>query len=779
MSQSSLKVIVKDPFEMPAVDDTTVLTLRECADLVPHCWIWNESVGYLEVVTYSGYDIYVTVKNVGMKENATSGTIFPSCMEFLITAPNATPIIDNTVTCLRADFKCPTVGQEALMSVDSTSAIRVGDIIIVDTRYQYLVTEIINEHTMKVLNEEKGKESGVIDVKCNECVPVKILESTHCCEALQDQVDDIYNRIDTKKSIIPDADSLISITNGSNSLTDANNDVVLDVDIDLSKYDNTVSKFTSLRYFKENTGGINAVFNPDRSTGYTNYDLGTNTDYFNNAYINKIQGGQGRSSFISLPIDGSDTMYSNGTMFSYNAHAFYSGGKKLVAFAHDQAEFSTKILPTSTSTYDLGGSTATWSNIYTDSITLNGTTYTSIPTVNDAKLTIYQSDGVTPFVEFTANASSAVTATLPASGNTYTATSPISIDANNDISISQASSTTDGYLSSTDWNTFNSKASSLVYFEEALSGTTAIWKPKSGSATTYELGVNNAANTFSKAYIEELHIRGIVNDLGNATIRINSNTTLAPSGSSSGGTLNSVNLGGSDYPFYEGWITHVKTNELKTVSGSNISVETNLVPSGSFDLGNSNNYWNNAYINNLYANNMGNYVLVTKQGMTFDFSAGGGTIPSDYTFLPGHYYSTYSTNTYTFSNVFSQPVHLEIMFNLNKFRLNISSGTGNNATYELHLWWEFKLYDTGGTVPGTWTSYQSFTAYCQTPSAASHSCTYSLANYASGEINIPSGKTVQIRLLFYFALISAQGTVRTYSGWGPSTNAKIVGWLTN
>lgn len=544
MSQFNHKLIVKDPFEMPAVDDTTVLTLRECADLVPHCWIWNESVGYLEVVTYSGYDIYVTVKNVGMKENATSGTIFPSCMEFLITAPNATPIIDNTVTCLRADFKCPTVGQEALMSVDSTSAIRVGDIIIVDTRYQYLVTEIINEHTMKVLNEEKGKEGGVIDVKCNECIPVKILESTHCCEALQDQVDDIYSRIDTKKSIIPDADSLISITNGSNSLTDAFNDVVLDVDTDLSKYDNSVSKFTSLRYFKENTGGIYAFFNPDRSTGYTNYDLGTNTNYFNNAYINKIQGGQGRSSYISFPTDGSDTIYSNGTTSLYNAHAFYSGGKKLVAFAHDEAYFHTSITPNPSSTLTLGLSGKEWDNIYTNAITLNGTTYTSIPTVNDAQLTIYESDGVTPFVEFTANASSAVTATLPAmatvndakltiyesdgvtpfveftanaatavtatlpsSGSSYTATSPISIDANNDISISQATTSTDGYLSSTDWNTFNSKSNGLQYFEETVSGggTSALFIPKLSSGMTgYNLGSNTAP--FSYTYTDKLHI---------------------------------------------------------------------------------------------------------------------------------------------------------------------------------------------------------------------------------------------------------------------------------
>ena len=391
MIQSSNKLIIKDPFEMPAVDDTTVLVLRECADLVPHCWIWNESVGYLEVVEYSGYDIYVTVKNVGMKENATSGTIFPSCMEFLITAPNATPIIDNTVTCLRADFKCPTVGQEALMSVDSTSAIRKGDLIIVDTRYQYLVTEIINEHTMKVLNEEKGKEGGVINVNCNECVPVKIFESTHCCEALQEQVDDIYNRLDTKKSITHATDSLISVANGSQVLTDAFNDVVLDVDTDLSKYDNTVSRFI------------------------TSNDI------------------------PSLPNDIDLSHYDN-----------------------------------------------------TVSRFITSSDIPQIPTVNDATLTIYNSDGVTPFIEFSANASEAVTATIP-----------------------QASATTDGYLSSTDWNTFNSKSEGLTYFEEYNYGSRAIFKPKTGTADIFDLG--DYSNKWDRGYINTIYS----SDIHTTNIHIN------------------------------------------------------------------------------------------------------------------------------------------------------------------------------------------------------------------------------------------------------------------
>lgn len=580
----SNKLIVKDPFEMPAVDDTTVLVLRECADLVPHCWIWNESVGYLEVVTYSGYDIYVTVKNVGMKENATSGTIFPSCMEFLITAPNATPIIDNTVTCLRADFKCPTVGQEALMSVDSTSAIRVGDIIIVDTRYQYLVTEIINEHTMKVLNEEKGKESGVIDVKCNECVPVKILESTHCCEALQDQVDDIYSRIDTKKSIIPDADSLISITNGSNSLTDANNDVVLDVDTDLSKYDNTVSQFITL-------GDV------PRGTLSSSTSVLTVTDGTNNVLDN-----------ISLSLDTDLSKYDNTTS------AFITLG-------------DVPALPSDT---DLS---------HYDNSTSGFITSSSLPTVNDAQLTIYESDGVTPFVEFTANAASNVTATLPSSGSSYTATAPISIDANNDISISQANATTDGYLSSTDWNTFNNKFGGLVYFKESLSGTVGIFEPVSGTATDFDLG--SSVNDYTTAYIRNIRKAGSVislpSDGGNIVINCGTNGTygtnygdiyfrvgygnklqIGPGNSTFSTTLttqniypdataNNRNIGNSTSYFNEGWINYIKTNEIKPVSGTNTLIRTNLIPDDlTYKLGDysTNKFFNSAAISDIYCRNI-------------------------------------------------------------------------------------------------------------------------------------------------------------------------------
>lgn len=240
------KVILKEPFEMPDVDETTVLSLREPCDLTPYCWLWNASVGYLEVVKYSGYDIFVTVKNTGMSENAPRGTMFPSCMEFLITAPNATPIIDNTATCLKADFHAIEVGQEALMSVESTAAIKNGDVIIVAGDYQYYVSEVVNETTLRVVNEGKGA-TVLIKVNCDMCTPVKIFESTHCCQALSEAVDDINERLENKGNILshPDNENILEVVDGMDTLSDCNKNVYIKLDTDLSKYDNSASNFAT------------------------------------------------------------------------------------------------------------------------------------------------------------------------------------------------------------------------------------------------------------------------------------------------------------------------------------------------------------------------------------------------------------------------------------------------------------------------------------------------------------------------------------------------------
>ena len=522
------KLIIKDPFEMPAVDDTAVLVLRECADLVPHCWIWNESVGYLEVVSYSGYDIYVTVKNVGMKENATSGTIFPSCMEFLITAPNATPIIDNTVTCLKADFNSPTVGQTALMSVDNTSAIKAGDLIVVARDYQYVVSEVINDTTLLVLNDGKGKE-GVIHIDCKACTSVKIFESTYCCNILQEEIDEINGKFEKRKSIIPwSGNSLVTISGGNNALI-SEHDVTIKVDDNLANFDNSESNFI------------------------TSADL---------------------------------------------------------------------------------------------------------PTVNDATLTIYNSDGATPFIEFSANAASNVTATLPQSGT------------------------------------------NLIYFEEFydIALTTARFIPNTNSvATSYSLG--NSDKWINESYIENTRVKTLIGQNYTDGITYPSSNSIGHTVIYDAGTISQTR---GKHEFRTGGNTVLTINEIgETVANGDIVPESdNSVWIGGSGKSFAKGYINNIHSINTYTDNLnindishGRVATIYTYEANFNFSSISGVSN-----LVGSTH-TISTNTITISNSYSHNIQCLIDVSMFISRLRISQ-TGS-AQVDVSLLGQLNVTNTTTNTTNT------------------------------------------------------------------------------
>lgn len=595
------KITIKDSFEMPAVDDTVNVIVSKSIGLTPECWIWNDSVGYLKVKKFSLYDNQVTLENVGRIENAKAGTLFPSCMEFLITAPAPIDLYNSMSTCLKADFNSPSVGNEALMSVESSYAISVDDQVIIDRTYRYLVTQVVNSTTLKVKNEGLGA-TGIIHVDCNECTPVQVVNQLNCCPiptgeltsntsvlTVTDGADVLLDSasltLDTDLSqydnsvtqfidvtgvprgTLSSNSNLVSVTNGTNNVLD---NISLDLDTDLSKYNNTTSGYITLGDVPRGTlssnetiltvtNGTNNVLDNislDLDTDLSKYDNSTSEflattdkkDLTSNTTVLTVTNGTGTTlENTSLTLDTDLSKYDNTTssfVASSDKKDLTSTTPILTVTNGTGAtlENTTVSLNTDLSQYDnsvsqfvsAGGlasgtlssnSTLLTVNNGTDSILTNVSldldddlshydnsisgfiTSSSLPIVNDAKLTIYQSDGVTPFVEFTANASSAVTATLPASGGSYTATAPISIDANNDISISQATTSTDGYLSSTDWNTFNNKSDGLQYFKETVSGgggTSALFIPDLTSGkTAYILGANTAP--FNVGYINDVH----------------------------------------------------------------------------------------------------------------------------------------------------------------------------------------------------------------------------------------------------------------------------------
>ena len=116
------------------------------------------------------------------------------------------------------------------------------------------------------------------------------------------------------------------------------------------------------------------------------------------------------------------------------------------------------------------------------------------------------------------------------------ATSPISITSNV-ISIAQASGSTSGYLSSTDWTTFNNKQNALT---NPVTGTgTTNYLPKFtgtstiGNSVVYDDGTNIGIGTASP--LVKLHVNGT----GTQYFRLSSstNSTFQQMGATSGGTF--------------------------------------------------------------------------------------------------------------------------------------------------------------------------------------------------------------------------------------------------
>jgi len=181
----SVTLTVSDTWIMPAVTETTVLSIPNCNNILPGSWLWNPNVGYLEVVKYNVATGDTVVRNIGFDGNARVGTVFPSCMDFTVTGPIYLDSIDDNVTCLAADFVSPEVGSCALMKVKSTANLKKDYIIAIEI-YQYKVDEVIDNFTVRVCNYGLGKV-GIIEANCDgKCVPVRAINANSPC--LQDEV---------------------------------------------------------------------------------------------------------------------------------------------------------------------------------------------------------------------------------------------------------------------------------------------------------------------------------------------------------------------------------------------------------------------------------------------------------------------------------------------------------------------------------------------------------------------------------------------------------------
>lgn len=630
------KIILKDPFIMPDVDEVITISTYGSEGLLPNCWLWNDSVGYLEVLKYNKADNSVTITNNGRRENAKPGTTFPGCLEFLIDAPTALSVMNNLTTCLKSDFTSPEVDKEGLMSVESTSAIREDDQIIVDRDYRYLVVQVINNTTLKVRNEGMGKD-GIIKAGCNECVPVQTLNNLLCCPIPTGDLTSTTN--------------LITVTNGADVLLD---DASLTLDNDLSKYNNATSKFitlndvprgtlsslSSLISINNGTNNVLANISLNLDTDLSKYDNTTSeflstTDKKNivsSSSLISISGGTGATlETVTLDLDNDLSLYDNTTsrFLSESDKRDLTSNSSLITVTNGTGSTlknASLSLNTDLSLYD-----NTTSSFLSTSDKKNLTSTSPIITINNGTGTTLENTSIsinTDLSQYDNSVSQFITAGGLASGSLSSNTSVLTVyngadsiltnvalELDTDLSqydnsvskfitlndiptlptVNNATLTLRAYPGDTGGGTFTANASTDVtinmfthfreHYHQNVGGNYTAWEPIAGSMSPdsdkFYLGISTIP--FDSAYINRIE-------------RASSFIELPTNGNDL--IINCGSAGTQDVSYGEIYFK-IGGGTKFSIYGDKLICGENLITNNNKTLGDTNNHWNTAYIDRI------------------------------------------------------------------------------------------------------------------------------------------------------------------------------------
>lgn len=192
--------------------------------------------------------------------------------------------------------------------------------------------------------------------------------------------------------------------------------------------------------------------------------------------------------------------------------------------------------------------------------------------------------------------------------NSLSFSTPLS-ETSGTVSISKADTSTSGYLDYNDWNTFNNKQNAINALTITETSTTFDAVPKSSTTTS---NIGSLSYPFSNLYTSDVYSDNVVpitvdsNDYNSQTLTLNNlNIKFKPSSIESLGTKLYIDPVGA-YTTYLGFnnaISFIKVSELietpalRGINGSSISVEDSLIPSSTNkNLGSALNPFYEGYI---------------------------------------------------------------------------------------------------------------------------------------------------------------------------------------
>lgn len=183
-------VKVLNSFNFPGIGESVSLTLENVTRILPGAVLWNQTIGYLHILSYDAETGVAVAQNKGDAGNVKdAGDLIPECTEFIVgivsTAIGTGSNNSDIIPYLDADFIAPADGSCQLASVTNINGIAIGDVISINS-FQYRVNSIPDAVTLELCNEGDGAPTGQViehDANCDgvQDVQVVVLSSDDPC----------------------------------------------------------------------------------------------------------------------------------------------------------------------------------------------------------------------------------------------------------------------------------------------------------------------------------------------------------------------------------------------------------------------------------------------------------------------------------------------------------------------------------------------------------------------------------------------------------------------